>query len=589
MRFISISRYTCNICCAYAGENLTVVNEELKNEADINNYSGQYLHTLSDKQFTRNYSLIRRRHLHCKKEKLTSHKKIHTEEKCYACNQCEKSFLSQWWLRWHMSIHTSIFKCTECGRCCRSSHHLAVHMRSHSGDRPFECTVCSKRFTLLCTLVRHSKTHRDNSYKCLYKCSQCEKRFLSQQSLQHHMNIHTSKFKCTQCGKCCESGHRQALHMQSHSGDRPFECTVCSKRFTLLCTLVRHSKIHGDNSYKCSYKCSQCEKHFLSQDSFQLHMNIHTCKCKCTECGKFCRSSYHLAIHMRSHSGDKSLECTVCSKRFMQLSNFVVHRKTHEEKPYKCYVCGLAFMKVLHLKLHMKTHTRAELYTCSLCNLSFSGFSHSFTLQLHERDVHNSVLHTDRNNKDLPVIHRNTSGTMILKNVEHIPAVRPLTGAVIAVKSQNEANSERIRPKPPLQSQVIRLKSSTASAILHQTSCSSNTTSGIRKNPAEQTISGAGPTTSRDLVVDSRRETGEKLYKCYVCDEAFSEAADLISHAGVHTLDESLKNTAAGTTVINIKVVPAARTGIRANMTTVSQDQVPTYSVGSKAKFFRCR
>jgi len=57
-----------------------------------------------------------------------------------------------------------------------------------------------------------------------------ERRFSSK---SQHMNIHTAKYRCTDCGKCCQSGSELAVHMRSHSGEKPFECrpTVCSKRF----------------------------------------------------------------------------------------------------------------------------------------------------------------------------------------------------------------------------------------------------------------------------------------------------------------------------------------------------------------------
>lgn len=38
-------------------------------------------------------------------------------------------------------------QCTTCLRQCASSHHLIIHLRSHTGERPFSCTKCEKRFT----------------------------------------------------------------------------------------------------------------------------------------------------------------------------------------------------------------------------------------------------------------------------------------------------------------------------------------------------------------------------------------------------------------------------------------------------------
>ena len=37
--------------------------------------------------------------------------------------------------------------CRECQRTFSSSSSLHIHMRTHTGHRPFQCAVCSKAFT----------------------------------------------------------------------------------------------------------------------------------------------------------------------------------------------------------------------------------------------------------------------------------------------------------------------------------------------------------------------------------------------------------------------------------------------------------
>jgi len=60
----------------------------------------------------------------------------------------------------HMNIHTDKYKCTECGTCCRSSAELTDHSRIHSGEKPFEYSVCSKQFTKAASVNSsvHNKT-----------------------------------------------------------------------------------------------------------------------------------------------------------------------------------------------------------------------------------------------------------------------------------------------------------------------------------------------------------------------------------------------------------------------------------------------
>ena len=114
--------------------------------------------------------------------------------------------------------------------------------------RPYVCTVCDKRFTTKGSLNVHKLSHTGGK---LYSCHQCGKHIANKCNLSKHKNVDSSKYKCTECGKCCRSNRDLTVHRYSHSGEKPFECTVCSKQFTHSSHLVDHSRLHSIPGWIC--------------------------------------------------------------------------------------------------------------------------------------------------------------------------------------------------------------------------------------------------------------------------------------------------------------------------------------------------
>lgn len=58
-----------------------------------------------------------------------------------------------------MRVHTGErpYPCTSCDRRFSQPHHLAAHLRVHSGDRPYSCPKCDVSFACVSNLRRHRK------------------------------------------------------------------------------------------------------------------------------------------------------------------------------------------------------------------------------------------------------------------------------------------------------------------------------------------------------------------------------------------------------------------------------------------------
>ncbi|XP_034230876.1 uncharacterized protein LOC117639384 [Thrips palmi] len=328
---------------------------------------------------------------------------------------------------------TPKLSCDHCDKKFAKHFDLRQHMRSHTGEKPFQCVVCGRSFTQKSNLTKHLSTHKiwsksvstlsknaiqkvchkkkggtvTTTESIIFEEGEVEKNFSSSVSFKENVQSASDKdlhndqglhddndgweiiseecivdnsYICQFCGAAFVSYFELKTHRKTHQDEKVFFCprNNCQKTFPDLESFVTHVNKHAPGN--AFHPCNICGETFVSPPELSQHMEAHTISenssskkyhAKCHKCKSTFLSQEALENHLRTVSHD--LPCPECKRIFSCERSLRRHLRTHSTvHPFVCKECGKRFKTVLYLNTHLAMHRDDKPFACSQCPAKFA-------------------------------------------------------------------------------------------------------------------------------------------------------------------------------------------------------------------------
>ncbi|XP_068006047.1 sal-like protein 4 [Melanerpes formicivorus] len=281
-------------------------------------------------------------------------------------------------------------KCKFCGKVFGNDSALQIHLRSHTGERPYKCNICGNRFTTKGNLKVHFQRHKDK-YPHI-KMNPCP-------VPEHLDNVPTStgipygmSVPLDESNLIVDSKPLLTTLPTSAVAGAPQSITsLAGIKESLPGTFSSDLQSRPSPESEAGSSSSGAVGHESGTEQ-SLSSPQATCSMSIfhvggpNEQGSETSKLQQLVENIDKSTADPN-ECLICHRVLSCQSSLKMHYRTHTgERPFKCKICGRAFSTKGNLKTHYGVH-RANTplkmqHSCPICQKKFTN---AVVLQQHIR------------------------------------------------------------------------------------------------------------------------------------------------------------------------------------------------------------